>query len=298
MEITDVRIKLVRQSKERLKAFCTITLDEEFVVRDIKVVEGANGLFVAMPSRKLAVPCPACRHKNHLRARFCEECGRELSFKEMPTDEDGRTKLYTDVAHPITQAFRDKLQKRVIEGYDEECESSPETAEDSAEYDTGEETDAADDYASMIAGLRRDNGSETAGAASDRQGRPSSAGRSGEGSDRGGRRRRGRRRSRPGGESPPRDGQPAAPPEEASEPGPELDTSADEVIFAEPEGPNPETVDTGRTEGARDDRMAAPPAVEESKPAVAEPVSPEEAPAPPKQRDEREDATPFGVGVI
>ncbi len=54
MEITDVRIKLVNNSTDRLKSFCSVTLDDEFVIRDIKLVEGASGLFVAMPSRKLS----------------------------------------------------------------------------------------------------------------------------------------------------------------------------------------------------------------------------------------------------
>ena len=53
MEISEVRVKLVDNKDIRLKAFCSITLDNEFVVRDIKIIEGGGDFFVAMPSRKM-----------------------------------------------------------------------------------------------------------------------------------------------------------------------------------------------------------------------------------------------------
>lgn len=59
MEITNVGVRLVTRASDRLKAFCTITIDDSFVVRDLKVVDGPNGLFVAMPSRKRMQRCPA-----------------------------------------------------------------------------------------------------------------------------------------------------------------------------------------------------------------------------------------------
>ena len=60
MKVTNVTVKLSPQSGDRLKAFCTMTLDGEFVVRDLKIIEGTSGLFVAMPSRKLTDHCPKC----------------------------------------------------------------------------------------------------------------------------------------------------------------------------------------------------------------------------------------------
>ena len=66
MEITEVRIKLMEEPGERLKAFCSITFDNCFVVRDLKIIDGSNGPFVAMPSRKLTAHCPGCGMKNHL----------------------------------------------------------------------------------------------------------------------------------------------------------------------------------------------------------------------------------------
>ena len=78
MEITEVRIKLMEEPGERLKAFCSITFDNCFVVRDLKIIDGTNGPFVAMPSRKLTSHCPGCGMKNHLRAQYCNQCGKRL----------------------------------------------------------------------------------------------------------------------------------------------------------------------------------------------------------------------------
>jgi stage V sporulation protein G len=66
MEITEVRIKLMENPEDRLRGFCSITFDGSFVIRDLKIIEGNNGPFVAMPSRKLTSNCRKCRSKNHL----------------------------------------------------------------------------------------------------------------------------------------------------------------------------------------------------------------------------------------
>ncbi|HKL80215.1 MAG TPA: septation regulator SpoVG [Mobilitalea sp.] len=81
MQITDVRVRKV--SKEgKMKAVVSITIDNEFVVHDIKVIEGDKGLFIAMPSRKAG---------------------------------DGE---YRDIAHPINSDTRDKIQKIILEKYE------------------------------------------------------------------------------------------------------------------------------------------------------------------------------------
>ena len=90
MEITEVRIKLMEDPGERLQAFCSITFDNSFVVRDLKIIEGANGPFVAMPSRKLTARCPQCHCKNHLRASFCNQCGLRLNEERLARDDSGR----------------------------------------------------------------------------------------------------------------------------------------------------------------------------------------------------------------
>jgi len=122
MEITEVRVKLVERSSERLRAFCSITLDGDFVIRDLKIIDGSNGAFVAMPSRKLADRCTRCGCKNHLRAKHCNECGQRLNENRAPKDVQGRAKLHADVAHPINAACRERIQNAVIEAFQAEIE--------------------------------------------------------------------------------------------------------------------------------------------------------------------------------
>jgi len=122
VEITEVRIKLMEDSEDRLRAFCSITLDGCFVVRDLKIIEGSQGPFVAMPSRKLTGRCHRCSHKNHLRSHYCNQCGTRLRESRESRDDEGQGKLYADVAHPINQACRDLIQARVVEEYTLELE--------------------------------------------------------------------------------------------------------------------------------------------------------------------------------
>ncbi|MCI9379750.1 MAG: septation regulator SpoVG [Dorea sp.] len=89
MQITDVRVR--RMAKEgKLKAVVSITIDEEFVVHDIKVIEGEKGLFIAMPSKKAL---------------------------------DGE---YRDIAHPINSGTRDRIQRIILEKYEEALEEERE----------------------------------------------------------------------------------------------------------------------------------------------------------------------------
>ncbi len=81
MQITDVRVRKITK-EGKMKAIVSITLDNEFVVHDIKVIEGEKGLFIAMPSKKAA---------------------------------DGE---HRDVAHPINSATRDNIQKTILEAYE------------------------------------------------------------------------------------------------------------------------------------------------------------------------------------
>lgn len=81
MQITDVRVRKVNK-EGKMKAVVSITLDNEFVVHDIKVIEGEKGLFIAMPSRKAA---------------------------------DGE---YKDIAHPINSETRNRMQSIILEKYE------------------------------------------------------------------------------------------------------------------------------------------------------------------------------------
>lgn len=89
MQITDVRIRKVAKDG-KMKAVVSITFDEEFVVHDIKVIEGEKGLFIAMPSRKAL---------------------------------DGE---YRDIAHPINSATRDRIQQIILEEYGKIAETPQE----------------------------------------------------------------------------------------------------------------------------------------------------------------------------
>jgi stage V sporulation protein G len=124
--ITEVRIKLMEDGNEneRLQAFCSVTFDDAFVVRDLKIIEGTKGSFVAMPSRKLTDRCPGCGSKNHLRARYCNQCGGKLDEDRATRDADGRVKLHADIAHPINSACREVIQTAVLKAFHAEKERS------------------------------------------------------------------------------------------------------------------------------------------------------------------------------
>lgn len=128
MRVTEVRIKLVddhtEHGNDRLRAFCSVTLDNAFVIRDIRLIEGAHGLFVAMPSRKLTERCPRCRQKNPLTARYCAFCGLRLPPRPLPRDEQGRLRLHQDVAHPVNQRCREMIQRAIIEAFYRELKRS------------------------------------------------------------------------------------------------------------------------------------------------------------------------------
>ena len=140
--ITEVRVKLVdysvvhgdhegngnsngsasAASNDKLLAFCSITLGNSFVIRDLKIIASFKGPFVAMPSRKLADRCRRCRSKNHLRARFCNECGTQLDPERAARDHRGRSKLHADISHPINAQARQEMQEAVLEAYEAELE--------------------------------------------------------------------------------------------------------------------------------------------------------------------------------
>ncbi|MBI3267895.1 MAG: septation protein SpoVG family protein [Planctomycetes bacterium] len=120
MEITEVRVKLMGQRNDKLRALCSVTFDAALVIHDLKVIEGTKGAFVAMPSRKLTDRCPRCGGKNHLQAQYCNDCGRNLPSGRTTKDARGRPKLHADVAHPINSAYRELLQERVLRAFQEE----------------------------------------------------------------------------------------------------------------------------------------------------------------------------------
>jgi stage V sporulation protein G len=139
MEISEIRVKLVSNKDDRLKAFCSITIDNEFVVRDIKIIEGSGGYFVAMPSRKMTDHCGKCGGKNHLRAKYCNNCGTKLKENRARKDVKGRMKLHADIAHPINAECRLRIQEKVTEAFKKEMEKSKKPDYKSVELQEPEE---------------------------------------------------------------------------------------------------------------------------------------------------------------
>ena len=152
MQLTEVRVNLCGGQGSRLKAFCSLTFDDTFVVRDVKLIEGPDGLFLAMPSRKLCDHCHRCNEKNHLRARFCNGCGARLDDSRFMRHQNGnhagggnhgRLKLHADIAHPINATCRSRIEREVVEAYEHELIRSREPGyvppnldhEDMDEYD-------------------------------------------------------------------------------------------------------------------------------------------------------------------
>jgi len=135
MEITEIRIFPKEGQDKKLKAYATVTFDNVFVVRNIKVIQGANGIFIAMPSRKMKSPCPKCHFKNEVGSKYCNQCGASLPATGHAehghghahgSDEEGSDAKaeHRDIAHPITQQFRDYLQKAILEAYDKEAKDT------------------------------------------------------------------------------------------------------------------------------------------------------------------------------
>lgn len=126
MRLSEIKIHLCPPGSGRLKAFCSLTLENAFVVRDVKIIEGDGGLFIAMPSRKLCDHCAKCHEKNHLRARFCNNCGarlnenRHLRYRLGPD----RLKLHADIAHPINARTRSQIEQQVFDAFEREVELS------------------------------------------------------------------------------------------------------------------------------------------------------------------------------
>lgn len=121
MEITEIRIFPKEGQDKKLKAYATVTFDNAFVVRNIKVIQGSAGFFIAMPSRKMKNPCPKCHFKNEVGSKFCNQCGASLPVhreNDIPTDVKAE---HRDIAHPITQQFREHLQEKILQAYKKEA---------------------------------------------------------------------------------------------------------------------------------------------------------------------------------
>lgn len=134
MEITEVRIFIKDSPDKKLRAYATVTFDNAFVVRNIKIIEGTKGLFIAMPSRKIKQSCAKCGFKNESRSKYCNQCGTQLPVSYQPISREIGANVQSDqkdIAHPITQSFREYLQKRILDAFEQEKEKGPALTENS-----------------------------------------------------------------------------------------------------------------------------------------------------------------------
>ncbi|MCC6670655.1 MAG: SpoVG family protein [Planctomycetes bacterium] len=156
MEITEIRIKLTEDPRNKLKAYCSVTFDDCFVVRDLKIIDGVKGPFVAMPSRKLCDHCPRCKGKNHLRAGYCNDCGTKLPPDRAGRDPRGRARLHADLAHPIHSQYRIELHKAIVKAYAEEVERSKQEGYQPVSFDDLDEIEDFLDEAYLEELAKRD----------------------------------------------------------------------------------------------------------------------------------------------
>lgn len=124
VEITHVKVTLAKDRTSNLLAFCSVTLDNQLVVHDLRVIRTSSKMIVAMPSRKIKMRCPFCPERNGIRARFCNECGGRLPVTRGFRDSSGRTRVDVDVAHPITSAMRVEIERAVLDAYVREQDNS------------------------------------------------------------------------------------------------------------------------------------------------------------------------------
>ena len=121
MKITEVRIFPTESRDGKLKAFATMTFDDWFVVRNVKVIQGNSGLFVAMPSRKAMDSCPKCQFKNVVGSKYCNQCAAEIPKNQGPESKESDPHgNHMDIAHPITQDCRIYIQDKILEAYKNE----------------------------------------------------------------------------------------------------------------------------------------------------------------------------------
>ena len=122
-QITDVKISLNPEGNSKFKAIASMILDNVFVVKEIKIIDGEKGLFVAMPCMQITKRCPKCGKKNPVQNRYCANCGKTLC-NHKKVDFPLRKEEYRDIAHPICKECREYIESAVVSAYREKSASS------------------------------------------------------------------------------------------------------------------------------------------------------------------------------
>ena len=108
MNITEVQIKLNTGDDKRLLGYCSIVFDGCFVVRDLKIIQGDSGIFIAMPSKVARKHCPDCGQKNPINAKYCSECGEAFVHEHPPE------RRFEDIAFPTSRQARQQMTQKVV----------------------------------------------------------------------------------------------------------------------------------------------------------------------------------------
>lgn len=129
MELTEIRIDLptvkyaADDSRSNLLACYSLIFDDEFAVHSVKLIQGDNDPFLAMPSERKHDHCPTCNYKNNYLANYCNNCGTELKKNRhltLPVNKKGQIKLYHDLVHPLTTDLRRYLLEECLQAYQRE----------------------------------------------------------------------------------------------------------------------------------------------------------------------------------
>ena len=106
MRVTNVEVSL--NDRGCVRAFCRLTLDNEFVVQDVKLIETDRGTFVAMPNRRTTAQCLQCAARIANNSKFCSSCGSPVDRGSFSQERE-----YCDIAHPINKQCREMIEQAV-----------------------------------------------------------------------------------------------------------------------------------------------------------------------------------------
>lgn len=120
MKITSIQIKEAFYGpgqSDKVIGYANVTLDNVMALHDIKIIEGKKGDFIQFPSRHVSAPCPCCKIRNFVLAKYCSNCGARICLTVLK-DKNGDPKLYADIVHPITSEFRRTFTEEILDAFD------------------------------------------------------------------------------------------------------------------------------------------------------------------------------------
>jgi stage V sporulation protein G len=145
MEITDIQINLAYFQKSKIRAFCSVFFDNEFVVHEVKIIEeplsakaslrpdfrdrqtqaglsacsaqAVRRLHISMPNKKITMHCVKCAEKNPINANFCSKCGVKLTWYGIAREKNTHSEIYTDIVQVISGKLTRLIRKKILTAY-------------------------------------------------------------------------------------------------------------------------------------------------------------------------------------